>query len=39
MVVVDMLSTLTSLNLPKDHQNNIREMKRILSNVRSSGLT
>ncbi len=39
MVVIDILSTLTSLTLPEDHQENIREMKRILSDVRSTGLT
>ena len=39
MVVIDILSTLTSLKLPELHQENIREMKRILSDVRSTGLT
>ena len=39
MVVIDILSTLTSLKLPEDHQENIREMKRILSYVRGTGLT
>lgn len=38
MVVIDILSTLTSLKLPEDHQENIRRMKRILSDVRSTGL-
>lgn len=38
MVVIDILSTLTSLKLSENHQENIREMKRILSNVRSTGL-
>lgn len=38
MIVIDILSTLTSLKLPDSHQDRIREMKRILSDVRSTGL-
>lgn len=38
MVVIDILSTLVSLRLPKEHQDQIREMKTLLSDIRSTGL-
>ena len=38
MVVIDILSTLASLRLPEDHQDRIREMKSMLSDVRSTGM-
>ena len=38
MVVIDILSTLASLQLPEDHQDRIREMKSMLSDVRSTGM-
>jgi len=38
MVVIDILSILTSLRLPGDHREKIREMKALLSDFRSTGL-
>ncbi|MCI2395049.1 MurR/RpiR family transcriptional regulator [Aliiroseovarius sediminis] len=38
MVVIDILSTLSSLRLPKDHQTRIAEMKTLLSDIRNTGM-
>lgn len=38
MVVIDILSTLASLRLPKDHQTRIADMKTLLSDIRNTGM-
>lgn len=38
MVVIDILSTLCSLRLPKNHQTRIAEMKTLLSDIRNTGM-